>query len=272
MNERRSGELLVFGDDGSWGADVAWLWVANHRWPGWRAEVVTATPPPLPAPLRNVAELEEWESRHPRLPVAESGLESIRHLSAPSDPRVLLGGRSDATLLVVGFRGLGHVRALLVGSTGEWLLHHPPAPMAMVRSATPVRRVVACVDGSEHAQRAVEAFARLPWADGTEVVVLGVWDGWAEPEAGQARALASLQAAGITAEARAARGKAAPAVLQTLEEVDAQLVVLGTRGLTGWNRLRLGSTAGTVVRAAHCSALVACVDDRPDDEPEGAGA
>ena len=41
--------LLVLGDAGSTGADVAWLWVCNHRWPGWRAEVVTAERPLVPA-------------------------------------------------------------------------------------------------------------------------------------------------------------------------------------------------------------------------------
>jgi hypothetical protein len=26
---------LVFGDDGSADADVVWLWINNHSWPGW---------------------------------------------------------------------------------------------------------------------------------------------------------------------------------------------------------------------------------------------
>src|SRR5207342_301857 len=42
---------LVFGDDGSAAADVVWLWVNNHRWPGWRISVVTAVKPPLGAPV-----------------------------------------------------------------------------------------------------------------------------------------------------------------------------------------------------------------------------
>jgi nucleotide-binding universal stress UspA family protein len=34
--------------------------------------------------------------------------------------------------------------------------------------------------------------------------------------------------------------------------------VLGTRGLTGWSRLRFGSTAAAVVHTTHGSALFAC--------------
>jgi nucleotide-binding universal stress UspA family protein len=55
-----------------------------------------------------------------------------------------------------------------------------------------------------------------------------------------------------------ASGRATDTILASLEETGADLVVLGTRGLTGWRRLRLGSTASAVVRSAPCDALVAC--------------
>ncbi len=35
---------LVFGDDQSQAADVAWLWINSHAWPGWQIEALTATP------------------------------------------------------------------------------------------------------------------------------------------------------------------------------------------------------------------------------------
>jgi nucleotide-binding universal stress UspA family protein len=252
--------LLVIGDDGSPGADVAWLWVSNHRWPGWSAEVLTATEPPFPpASWESYATPVEWRSPHRRALFAESGLASVRHLTTTVDPRVLLSDRGDATLLVVGASGAGHLRALLTGSTTEWLLQHPPAPLVIARSAGPVQRVLACVDGSEHAQRAVQVFADLPWADETQVTVLSVTDDRAEIEAGRRRALETLRGANVPADALEARGRVTPAVLQHIEDLHAQLVVLGSRGLTGWERLRLGSTAGAVARAAPCTCLVAHV-------------
>ena len=33
---------MVFGDDGSPGADSAWLWINSHDWPGWTIEVLIA--------------------------------------------------------------------------------------------------------------------------------------------------------------------------------------------------------------------------------------
>lgn len=40
----RSAHRLTFADDGSAGADVVWLWLNNHAWPGWAVEVLTVHP------------------------------------------------------------------------------------------------------------------------------------------------------------------------------------------------------------------------------------
>jgi len=252
--------LLVMGDDGSTGADVAWLWVCNHRWPGWRAEVVTADRPLVPAVAVAPAEVLEWESPHPRLLTAQSELASVRALTVARDQRLALNDRSDADLLVLGPHNQGRVRTMLLGSTTEWLLHHPPAPIAVIRSATPVRRVLVTADGSVHARAALEAFCRLPWVPQTEALVLGVSDGWSRPGDAVDAAVAELEAAGVKATGVVAQGRVTHEILDHIDELEAQLVVLGTRGLSGWDRLRLGSTASAVVRSAPCSCLVACVD------------
>ena len=256
--------VLVFGDDGSPGSDVAWLWVCNHRWPDWRAEVLIATEPLLPPPSwDHVAEVTEWESTHSRHLIAESALASLRTLSSTQDPRIMLGGRSDADLIVVGPRRLSRTKALVLGSTTEWLLHHPPAPLAIIRSATPVRRVLVCVDGSTHAQAAVEAFTTFPWARDVEAFVVKANEGRPNTT-GIPEALATLESVGIHATVDSVEGSPTDMILHQIEVREPQLVVLGTRGLTGWKRLRLGSTAGMIVRGATCSVLVACADNEAE--------
>jgi nucleotide-binding universal stress UspA family protein len=150
-----------------------------------------------------------------------------------------------------------------MGSTAEWLLHHPSAPLAIVRSAATVQRVVCCFDGSAHAGRALDAFLALPLSGETEVTVLGVDDGRADVDAAIAAALTTLDAAGTDAKVERARGKPTRIILEHLDADQPQLVVLGTKGLTGWQRLRLGSTAAAVVHHASCNSLLACVDDEP---------
>ena len=253
-------KLLVLGDDGSPGADVAWLWVSNHRWPHWRAEVLTATQPPFPPPSWDQpAALTEWDSPHRRLVFTESALNSIRTLTVAQDPRLMLDARSDADLIVVGPRSLSRTRAMILGSTTEWLLHHPPAPLAIIRSASPVRRALVCIDGSRHAQAAAQTFGEFPWAPDAEVFVVNVDDGRATTD-GVADAVATLDRVGIAATVNAIEGNPTDMILDQIDLLKPDLVVLGTRGLTGWNRIRLGSTAGMVVHAAHCSILVACAE------------
>jgi len=252
----------VVGDDGSPGADVAWLWVCNHRWPDWRAEVLTAIEPQFPPTSPDhAAEAIEWESTHPRHLFAESALASMSTLSSSQDPRIMLGSRSDADLIVVGPRRLSRTKAMVLGSTTEWLLHHPPAPLAIIRSATPERRVLVCVDGSTHAQVAVEAFSTLPWASDVEVFVVKANEG-RPTTTGIPEALATLESVGIHAAVDSIEGSPTDMILHQIEVREPQLVVLGTRGHTGWKRLRLGSTAGMVVRGVSCSVLVACADNQ----------
>lgn len=253
--------LMVFADDGSPGSDVAWLWINNHPWEGWRIESLTghqpdemAVRPPPGGGLR------EWSPPWDRHVTVPDGLASLRFLTGDGDPRVLLGDRADAELIVVGPRGLGHLRALWSGSTTEWLLHHPPAPLAIIRSAAPVRSVVACVDGSDHARAAVEAFLALPLAADTAVTVLGVGRGDADVERGIGAAAALVEEAGVPVGTEVLEGKPTAAICGHVEEHRPQLVVLGTRGLTGLDRLKLGSTAAAIARDVECSSLVASAD------------
>lgn len=60
---------------------------------------------------------------------------------------------------------------------------------------------------------------------------------------------------GIAYETRQVYGRPAESVVKIAEEVMPALIVLGTHGRTGWDRLLLGSTAEAVVREAPCPVL-----------------
>lgn len=50
-------------------------------------------------------------------------------------------------------------------------------------------------------------------------------------------------------------GKPGTEIVNVAKEQNADLIVLGTHGYTGWSRLALGSVAEHVVRHAHCPVL-----------------
>lgn len=254
MNER---SVLVFGDDGSAEADVAWLWINCQRWDGWRLEVVEAVlPPPGPAIPVERSTLHPWSPSSPRRAFAESGLRECSYLTAEADPRVVLNRRAD--LVVVGPRGTGLLKSLHLGSTAEWLLAHPPSPLLVARHGREVRSVVVGADGSVHSKRAIQRLATLPWTAALDVTVVGVDDGRTDPAGATAWAAELLAGAGARVRPRIVYGRPAHELLIAVDQERADLVVLGTRGLTGLARLNLGSTAGAVARSAPCSVLVDC--------------
>ncbi|HYQ63970.1 universal stress protein [Actinophytocola sp.] len=88
------------------------------------------------APLAQEAEevlgerLAGWQEKYPDVPVS-------RHVSRERAAKALLRHAEHAQLLVVGTRGRGGFRGLLLGSTSQHLLHHAPCPVAVVPTAAP---------------------------------------------------------------------------------------------------------------------------------------
>lgn len=245
---------MVFGDDGSPGADLAWRWIVGHAWPGWALTVLTGHKPPFEdwsAP----ADAEPWTPTWAR-PVSEaSDLASVEFLKADEDPRVLLD-RRDADLTVVGPASREPAMLGWLGSTSEWLLHHPSNPLAIVRTPS-AAAAVCCIDGSTHARRALDAFVSLPLARSATIELVAVDDGRADVDTAIREAAAVVDAAGLEASTRTLRGRPTGALLDHLGAARPDLVVLGTRGLTPWGRLTLGSTAGAITHRGGATVLLA---------------
>jgi nucleotide-binding universal stress UspA family protein len=264
-DQLQTDRTLVFGDDSSSGADLAWLWINSHPWPDWRLEIVTAVPPAHLADAGRPEGAIEWEPPSPRTPFVEAGFDRVVNLRFDGDARVAL--LRPAGLLVVGRRGPGIVKALHLGSTVEWLMTRPPAPMVIARHGRRTRAITVCHDGSRHASAAVEAICALPWADEVAVTVLTVDDGRVDAEATVDTAMLRLAAAGIAAQPKIVCGEPTLELLRYLETCSSDVVALGTQGLTGIRRARVGSTAGVLAHATDKSVLLVC--DHSESAPQG---
>ena len=266
---------LIVGDDGSPPADVVWLWVNNHDWPGWRITVVTARPVLAGPPPGDRSVLRPVPPPPGRRLFGDHPTTTVEFLTADGDPRLVLDRCTDATLMAVGPRGRGFLKRLHLGSTVDWLLseHRPLVPLLIVRSARPTRHVVLCVDGSEHAQAAAEALARLPWIGSCRITVLGICDRGDDPEAGVRMATAAIGGSGAEIAPRITTpgGDIRDAILRTLDDERPDLTALGIRGRGGLHRVTIGSTTHAISQHADCSVLVVRKPDPADLTPTATG-
>ncbi|HVL06851.1 MAG TPA: universal stress protein [Acidimicrobiales bacterium] len=259
--------VIVFGDDQSAHADRAWLWINNQRWPGWSVDVVTAVQERDDVMSDELpVSLTEWQPDSPRKAFAETGIASVRHLRSTGNPARVLGSCRHASLVVVGPRGTNPLKNMFLGSTADNLLREPPAPLVIAKTPGPATRVLVCTDGSPNARRAAETFAGLPLAGHTDhvgvigvigVVAMAVPDQRGQIDKGVDAAAELLSARNPEPIRVESEGDVATALLEHATGLRTQLVVLGTRGFVGLRRIvRLGSTAGAVVRTAAASVLV----------------
>jgi nucleotide-binding universal stress UspA family protein len=131
--------------------------------------------------------------------------------------------------------------------------------------------IVVGYDGSETAKHALERAAAIAAPTGSTVTVVSVVyvaapagraglyvdpDDVAEVRHELAEAEEILAWKGVQAETIERRGDAAEAILETAEEVGADLIVVGTRGLNVAERLVLGSVSTRIIHEAPCDVLV----------------
>lgn len=193
----------------------------------------------------------------------------------------LIEAAADASLLVVGARGLGGFRGLLLGSVSQRCLQHSKAPVAVIRgdfaerSAAASERIVVGVDGSEAAQKALDWAAeeaklrqarlqvvhawQVPYIGGYPLSAATAFDPvWMEDAARGVldAATAALDVADLLhpVERTLASGGAAGAVIDAAKGAD--LVVVGSRGLGGFTGMLLGSVSHHVATHAPCPVVV----------------
>lgn len=182
-----------------------------------------------------------------------------------SSGRVLCDAAIGADLLVVGSRGLGALKSLVMGSVSGYCVNHAPCPVAVVPTSwvpdddPGAVKVFVGVDGSAHAAAAIE-FADAWAPDDAMLVLLHAWDVPVTVDGAallyqvddlEAAAQAVLDhAIESVSQARREAGNVEGRMVRTdarvmLEDaaVEADLLIIGARSHSGVERLLLGSVA-----------------------------
>ena len=244
----------------------------------WPAEVMID-----PEPIEQAAtqQLEERLRQEVERTPADLRPTAVLRRGRPADEIVTEATTWAADVIVVGSRGHGPLGSILLGSVSEEVVDRSPIPVLVARRPR-TRRLVVAVDGSPAANAGIDFIARDSTFQGLDAVVvdvaapgypwlmgMGVADAEtvqqaldateatrAEERAAGNRATRILQEAGLRAESRHRDGDPADEIVRIAAELDADLIVIGSRGRTGLTRLVLGSVARQVLRHATSSVLV----------------
>ena len=216
--------------------------------------------------------------------LARPGLEVVPQVLRGTPARAIVDAARAmaADVIVMGSRGRGAVASMLPGSVSSDVIDLAASPVLIAR-ARHIDRVVLAWDGSRCAATAVGLVRRWPIFRRTAIHVLSVaaphppWStGFPSVDSSQlattygeslersrsvheklaAELSAELTAFGFNVTKQVVEGDPGAEIIDCARAWDADLIVMGTHGLTGASRLVLGSAARDVLRRAPCSILV----------------
>jgi nucleotide-binding universal stress UspA family protein len=284
---------VLLATDGSTGAQVAEQLVASLAWPDPTEIVVLRIDRLLldlnlpPDALSEVDELREREAtKHfaalePALAGRGRGIKARVVVGRAASVIVDEARRMQADVIVVGSRGLGPFRSAVLGSVAAEVVDHGPCPVLVARVPR-VSRLVLGTDGSPEAALAEALVSEWPIFHGLPVeivavaaippMVSGSFVRHAGASAAEAQATEAIRAgaqkildatakrlnkAGVKTQTSVRGGDPAEQLIEAARETDADLIVTGSRGATGLERLLLGSVARGVLQYAPSSVLIA---------------
>jgi nucleotide-binding universal stress UspA family protein len=188
--------------------------------------------------------------------------------------------RHGADVIVAGTRGRTEWKRLLLGSTVAGVIRTARCPVLTIHpdagSPRPIRTVLVATDFSEIANTAAAAASRIvggPAAGGAMTLLhayhveyeaaylpaailadaLNAADATVKRKLGELTA--ALREAGMAIGSIACEGYPPDAIVDHARSIRADAIAMGTHGLSGLDRLLIGSTAERVIASAPCPVL-----------------
>ncbi len=202
-------------------------------------------------------------------------------------------------LVVVGSRGLSRISGLLLGSVSAWVLNDSRCsaligrPTSHKTKSSSSLKVLLAIDGSQDSWKAVKFLKEIELPAGSTVTLLHVVrkhvyeteqcvDRGEKSQTEFAKLVKQLchdrGALGVdllkqtrkeldslqfTIRERIAFGHEAQEILKTAKQQKVDLVLMGSKGISGLRRLLMGSVAQTVSQHAPCSVLIVRSSKKP---------
>lgn len=185
--------------------------------------------------------------------------------------------------LVLGSQGLTSFEGLKIGTLAARCVRKAPVEVLLVRAGhgEPFKSIGVCIDFSETSIQAAHRAAEIALQDGAALKLIHAYRDSAHSEAdiGWLKLVVPMKAhldiqeslqeklqelcemisnkyhLKVTTEVKCSHSISG-GLYEALKKMEADLVVFGTRGLTGIKKLLIGSTAENLIHTTPCSALI----------------
>lgn len=197
----------------------------------------------------------------------EEGVTVETEISRSGDPaNKILELSKDYDLIVMGAQGENEKDPYALGSVAKKVMRHTLRPTLIVKKVSALSNLLICIDGSEHAIKAIKYAVELADKMGSKVTVLNVQEQRiynfspkdAEKLGGQilSKALDATGKTKLEADKKLEFGVPSDKIVEVAEKGEHDLIVLGSRGLGTVSKFLLGSVSDHVSHKAKCSVLI----------------
>ncbi len=243
--------------------------------------------PMIPPEMRDQAIKEVEDQRRPEgealldktVASLPSGIGTVHRIHQTGSPSTVILDTAESAkpdLILIGARGLGPIKELVLGSVSHRvLLHAPCSTLIMKTPLAALQHILIPIEGMEDAERLLSFLFSMSFPAPPRITVMSVWPQpqfpWPMPlgqnklleERGldHAREMAEEVATrakdkNFTSQATVGLGDPAFAILEQAKLLKPDLIMVGSHGWKGMLRFLLGSVSHTLVHQSPYPVLV----------------
>jgi len=210
------------------------------------------------------------------LPSHCESVQRIQQIGSPAHVILETARSAHADLIMLGARGFGPLKELVLGSVSHRVVSHAPCATFVVKSPMPaLRNILLPIEGEDDAERALKFLALHPFRDLEAVNVMTVWP---QPQLpwpvtiGQSKLLEDqavsqaqekvdaiirrLESMTYRAHGQVGLGSPAFAILEEARILHPDVIIIGSHGRQGLSRFLMGSISHSILHQASCPVLV----------------
>lgn len=103
-------------------------------------------------------------------------VQQIHQVGHPVNVIVESARSAKSHLIILGAKGLGPIKELVMGSTSHRVLMHAPCSTMIIQAPVPhMRKILLAIEGEEDASTALQFLALQPFRESVEIDVCAVW-------------------------------------------------------------------------------------------------